>query len=53
MDETLNEIQSKTCPCDCIQNVLNKPSSGKIIMVDTGKKMSHSIDDIINTFLRK
>lgn len=36
-----------------VQNVLNKPSSGKIIMVDTGKKMSHSIDDIINTFLRK
>ena len=35
------------------QNVFGKPSSGKINMINTGKRLSHSINDIINAFQKK
>ena len=50
-----NIIQYRSCGdyVNLVQDIMFKPSSGEIKYVNTGRKWSHGINDIINTFNKK
>ncbi|MBP5714411.1 MAG: hypothetical protein J6X07_06910 [Prevotella sp.] len=50
---TITQFRSRGDYVNLGQDIMHKPSSGQINWVNTGKKTSHSIKDIINAFLKR